>query len=42
VFFCGILYQTFHVTAAHQLGNHIRLVLFLAQVENGDDVRVGA
>ena len=38
----GILYQTFHVAAAHQLGDHVRLVPLLAEIENSDDMGVGA
>ena len=36
-----VFYDAFHVAAAHQLRDHVRLVLFLAQVEDGDDVGMG-
>ncbi len=33
-----LLDQTFDVAPAHELGHHAGLVVFLANVENGDDV----
>ena len=36
----GILYHPFHVAAAHKLRNHVGLVLFLSEVEDGDNVWV--
>ena len=38
----GMLYDPFHVSATHQLCDHVGLVLFLTQVENSDYVGVGA
>ena len=32
----------FHVAAAHQLGDHVGLAFMLSQVEDSDDVRMGA
>ena len=37
----GDLYHSFHVTASHELGDHVGLVLLLTQVEDGDDVGMG-
>ena len=34
--------ESFDIASAHQLSHHVGLVLFLAQVEHGHDVRVGA
>ena len=39
---CGIIYQTLYIASAHELGDHVGLALVLAQVENGDDMGVGA
>ena len=38
----GLLEQPLHVTAAHQLGDDVRLALVLTEVEHADHVRVGA
>jgi hypothetical protein len=38
----GFLDQSFHIPATHKLGDHVGLVLLLSQVEDGDDVRMGA
>ncbi len=38
----GGFYQSFYVTAAHELCDPERLVPFLAQIEDRDDVRMGA
>jgi hypothetical protein len=38
----GVLNDSFHVTATHQLGNHVGLALMLPQVKHRNDVRVGA
>ena len=37
----GIFNNPFHVSATHQLGDHVRLVLFLAQVKDRNDMGVG-
>ena len=39
---CGILDQPLDIAAAHKLGDHVGLVLFLTQIEDSDDVGVGA
>ncbi len=38
----GIFDETFHVATTHKLGDHVGLPFMLPQVEDGDDVRVGA
>ena len=38
----GVFDQSFHVAAAHDLGNHVGLYTFLTQIENRDDVWMGA
>ena len=38
----GILNDSLHIPATHQLGNHVRLALVLSQVKHRNDVGVGA
>ena len=38
----GVFDDAFNVAAAHELGDHVGLALFLTQVEDGDDVGMGA
>ena len=37
----GLLNDAFHVAAAHEVRDHVGLVLFFSKVEDGDDMRVG-
>ena len=38
----GVFDDSFNVAAAHKLGDHVGLALFFSQVEDGDDVGMGA
>ena len=37
----SVFNDPFNIAATHEFGDHVRLVLLLAQVEHGDDVGMG-